>query len=105
VAPAVAPPAPAAVKPVTKPAATKPATEKPAVKPATKPVTMERGALRTWTDITGRHQVQAALLTFADGLVRIREPDGQILRVNISKLSMEDQEYVIKNSEAIARTW
>ena len=101
--PAITPPAAPAIKPDNKPAE-KPA-EKPAIKPSGKPVTMDRGALRTWTDITGRHQIQAALLTFADGLVRIREPDGQILRVNISKLSTEDQEYVIKNSEAIARTW
>lgn len=66
---------------------------------------MEQGALRIWADISGRHQIEAALLTYDNGLVRIREPNGQILRVNLSKLSVEDQEYVIKTSEAIARTW
>jgi hypothetical protein len=107
---AVTPPAPPTASPSDRKPADKPATHKPAEKPAEKPVTkpltsLEEGALRTWTDISGRHQIEAALLTFASGVVRIREPNGQIYRVNISKLSMEDQEYVLKTSEGIARTW
>ncbi len=50
--------------------------------------------LRTWSDSTGRYQTEAAMVDYADGKVRLRKTDGQILAVSVSKLSRADQRYI-----------
>jgi len=50
--------------------------------------------VRTWSDSTGRYQIEAALVDYADGKVRLRKTDGQVIAVAVSKLSRADQRYV-----------
>jgi hypothetical protein len=48
---------------------------------------------RTWTATSGQ-QLQALLLAAAQGQVRLRRPDGQLLAVKLSLLSEEDRAHV-----------
>ena len=50
--------------------------------------------VRTWTDITGQHRIQAEYLDFRQGTVQLRKSDGQIIWAPLDKLSLADQEYV-----------
>lgn len=56
------------------------------------------GELRTWTDITGKYQTEAALLDLSEGTVTLRKADGQIVRLPIEKLSTRDRGYATEHS-------
>ena len=49
---------------------------------------------RTWTDASGKHELEAVMLGFASGKVQLRRSDGSEIAVSISKLSKADQQYV-----------
>jgi len=49
---------------------------------------------RTWTDSTGEHEVEAAMVKFADGKVHLEKKDGQVVAVPVGRLSRTDQQYV-----------
>ncbi len=49
---------------------------------------------RTWTDRTGKLQLEADLVDFYDGKVRLRRGDEPILVIDIDQFSQADQEYV-----------
>jgi hypothetical protein len=49
---------------------------------------------RKWTDVTGKYSVEAELVEFKDGQVRLRKPDGQEITVPLGKLSAADQQHV-----------
>ncbi|NLY00220.1 MAG: hypothetical protein GXY83_29330 [Rhodopirellula sp.] len=49
---------------------------------------------RTWTDTSGRFQVEAEFVGVEDGAVRLRKADGAEIAVPIEKLSAPDQEHV-----------
>jgi len=49
---------------------------------------------RTWTDISGRYQTEAAMTRFADGKVHLKKKDGRGISIPIEGLSKADQEYV-----------
>jgi hypothetical protein len=34
---------------------------------------------REWTDTSGKYRVEAELIDFADGVVRLRKEDGQVI--------------------------
>ena len=51
-------------------------------------------ASRTWTDHSGRVQVEAAFLGFKDGKVELQQNDGKVLRIAIENLSDVDWEFV-----------
>ena len=51
-------------------------------------------ALRTWTDSTGKFQIEAELVKVEDGKVQLKQKDGQLLAIALEKLSKEDQEYL-----------
>ncbi len=55
-----------------------------------------RAKFRTWTDITGKHKVQAELVAVAqeDGTVQLRKPNGNVVTVPLEKLSQEDQAFL-----------
>ncbi|MBW3601047.1 MAG: hypothetical protein KY475_27740, partial [Planctomycetes bacterium] len=52
-------------------------------------------SLRLWTDATGKFQVRAAFVGFDDEVVRLRKVDRRVVGVPISKLSDEDQKFVL----------
>lgn len=59
--------------------------------------TVARGdELRTWTDSTGRHELQAKFVSVKDGEVTLVREDGAKLAIALEKLSKADQEYVAK---------
>ncbi len=58
------------------------------------------GALaREWTDSSGTFTVEAELLDFKDGKVRLKKANGKILTLPLEKLSQEDQEFVEKQAD------
>lgn len=50
--------------------------------------------VRTWTDATGKHKVEAELVGVADGKVTLRKTDGKTTTIALDKLSDADREYV-----------
>jgi len=54
----------------------------------------EQLQFRTWTDATGKYQVEAAMIKFADGKVHLQKQDGKIVAVSSGQLSKSDQQYV-----------
>jgi hypothetical protein len=53
-------------------------------------------AVRTWSDATGEHKIEAAYLGFADSKVKLKRVDGKEIAVPVEKLSAADQQYVQK---------
>ncbi len=53
-----------------------------------------RTNFRTWTDDTGQHTTEAALVDFSDGQVRLRTADGSVLTVPVDRLSQADREFL-----------
>jgi hypothetical protein len=49
---------------------------------------------RTWTDNTGKFKLEAAFVEVKDGAVRLRRPDGRIVKLPLAKLSAADRRYV-----------
>jgi hypothetical protein len=49
--------------------------------------------VRTWTDLTGRYRVDAALVEIRGGVAHLRKPDGAQLRVPLNRLSDGDRQY------------
>lgn len=49
---------------------------------------------RTWTDDTGKFQIEAMLLGFSDGTVSLEKGNGQVVRFPVERLSVDDQRYV-----------
>ena len=49
---------------------------------------------RTWTDSTGKHQTEAAMVELVDGEVHLERKDGRVVAVPVGKLSGADQRYV-----------
>ena len=56
--------------------------------------TIRIGPLRSWTDITGQHTTEAGLVDINDGVVRLRRKDGQVVSLEIAKLSFRDQRFL-----------
>ena len=49
---------------------------------------------RTWTDASGTHETEAALLRYEAGNVHLQKPDGTSMAVPLDRLSRSDQSYV-----------
>lgn len=60
------------------------------------------GEVRTWTDQTGRHQVEARFLDFRGDHVRLERADGQAFNLPIQQLSKADQDYVREQARLAA---
>src|SRR5262245_62397017 len=50
--------------------------------------------MRTWTDSTGKHKVQAKYVSLADGKVTLEGADGKQFEIELTKLSRDDQKHV-----------
>ena len=55
-------------------------------------------AAREWTDPTGKYRVEAELIDFTDGVVRLRKEDGRVIAVPLEKLSLADRHFVAQKS-------
>lgn len=51
-------------------------------------------ATRTFTDKTGKHQIEAEFVGFSGGKVQLRKDDGSVIDVKMSVLSSDDQKWV-----------
>jgi hypothetical protein len=51
-------------------------------------------AMRTWTDITGTHHIEAKLRGVKDGKVSLERAGGQVISVPIAKLSDADRMFI-----------
>lgn len=49
---------------------------------------------RNWTDAAGKHTVEAELVEFKEGTVRLKKADGRIISLPLEELSDADQDYV-----------
>jgi hypothetical protein len=56
--------------------------------------------VRRWVDSTRRYNVEAVLLEYSSGIVRLKKADGSITSVPFAKLSAEDQEFLSKRKPA-----
>lgn len=54
---------------------------------------MTDSPVRTWTDVSGQHRIEAALLDADEQQVRLRRTDGKEISVPLEKLSEADREH------------
>ena len=50
--------------------------------------------VRTWADATGKHEIEASLVSVNGDTVRLRKTDGTIAEVPLERLSPDDREYI-----------
>jgi len=60
------------------------------------PAAVEAAELRTWTDHTGKLQVEAELVGFQPGKVWLRRDDEQVFEIALGELSEADRQYVAR---------
>ena len=48
--------------------------------------------LRTWTDSSGKHKIEAEFVRFNENKVTLKKEDGKRITLVLSKLSDEDQD-------------
>ncbi len=59
--------------------------------------------LRMWTDASGKYRIEARLVGFADGTVRLQKTNGRYVRIQYDLLSAADRDYVLhQNGSLIA---
>ena len=51
---------------------------------------------RTWTDSTGRYRIEAALVGYAEGNLRLLKRNGKTISVPLKALSLDDRQYLRK---------
>jgi hypothetical protein len=56
--------------------------------------TVTPGGLRTWTDASGKFQIEAKFISANDDHVTLEKPDGSHIRLPSDKLSPADQQYI-----------
>jgi hypothetical protein len=47
--------------------------------------------LQTWTDVTGKHKVEAAFVDLNDGAVRMKKANGRVISIGLASLSELDR--------------
>jgi hypothetical protein len=85
--------------------------DKPAAKPENKPKKEQAEdpfgqtaptSSRSWTDITGKHQIEARFVNVMGNTVHLQNAEGRYLRVSLDKLSVADQQLIL-DIETLAR--
>jgi hypothetical protein len=51
---------------------------------------------RTWTDATGRYQVEGELVRYEDRWVQLRKPDGMLVPIHVDRLCAADRSFVAR---------
>jgi endonuclease YncB( thermonuclease family) len=49
---------------------------------------------RDWTDHNGKHHVTASLADFQNGIAYLKEDDGKVVHIPVSRLSKADQDFI-----------
>jgi SLA1 homology domain 1, SHD1 len=62
-------------------------------------VSVSLAEMRMWTDSSGKHKIEAEFKSLKDGKVTLLKPDGKIIRIDLEKLSTEDQQLANKLAE------
>ena len=52
--------------------------------------------LRTWSDASGKFRIEAELVSVEDGSVTLKKKDGDLVSIELAKLSKADQEFLAK---------
>ena len=52
--------------------------------------------LRTWSDASGKFRIEAELVSLEDGSVTLKMKDGDLVSIELAKLSKADQEFLAK---------
>ena len=52
---------------------------------------------REWSDATGKYKVEATLVDFREGDVRLKKQSGEVISVPLAKLKKDDQNFVIRH--------
>ena len=60
--------------------------------------TPDQPRVRTWTDHSGEHQIEASLVNAQDGKVTLKKKDGTTITVPLDSLSDADREYVKRHT-------
>jgi hypothetical protein len=58
----------------------------------------QRPALRTWTDASGQHHIEASFAGMDAGQIKLRKADGTVISIPLEKLSEVDQQWVRQHS-------
>ena len=58
--------------------------------------------LRMWTDISGKYRIEARLVSFQDGVVRLATDDGNVFRIQAENLSVVDQQWIHGQTRSLA---
>ena len=53
-------------------------------------------SFRRWTSNSGTYSVEALLASYANGVITLEKRDGKKFKVEVTKLSQADQEFVVK---------
>ncbi len=108
VAPSPATPTPATPTPATPtPAVPTPAVPNPgAPKPPPKDDPFGNAGndvktMRTWTDVSGKYQIEARLVSFQDGTVRLQKANGHYVRIAYNLLCSGDQGFVLNQDQSL----
>jgi hypothetical protein len=98
-------PKPDEPKPDAKPDAPKPDAPKPdQPKPKDDPFGVagkDVNTMRTWTDASGKYQIEARFVSFEDGTVRMQKANGRYVRIAYDLLGSADQSYVLKLDQSL----
>jgi hypothetical protein len=62
--------------------------------PQRRPATPQVEKFRTWSDATGKFSIDAELIEFVDGMVKLKKRDGTELSLPEARLSEADQKYL-----------
>lgn len=54
--------------------------------------------LRMWTDASGKYQLEARLVSFEDGSVRLQKANGGYARIAFDLLSTTDKDFVLNQN-------
>jgi len=66
----------------------------PSAVPEKRSESRKEANVRTWTDSTGKHKVEAEFVELKDGKVQLRKADGAMVRVPVERLSEADRAYI-----------
>jgi hypothetical protein len=69
----------------------------PASAPSPAPSTTASPQYRVWKDSSGKFEIEATLVSFENGLVRLLRKDGKEISLPLSRLSEADQTFVEKS--------
>jgi hypothetical protein len=89
----------------TKPDAPKPDAPKPdQPKPKDDPFGVagkDVNTMRTWSDASGKYQIEARFVSFEDGTIRLQKTNGRFVRIAYDLLGSADQSYVLKLDQSL----